>query len=49
MTTTTTTAVDMQSDKMSSSDDKELQVREDGVFIHSLSQPDKNILLTFNR
>ena len=29
--------------------DKELQVREDSVFIHSLTHPEKNILLSYNR
>ena len=44
-----TTAVGMQREGVLLSDNKELQVREDGVFIRSLSQPDKNILLTYNR
>jgi len=42
-----TTTVDMQRDRVLLSEDKELQVREDGVFIRSL--PDKNILLSYNR
>jgi len=31
------------------SDDKELKEFDDGVFIHSLSKPEKHIHLTFNR
>ena len=30
-------------------DEKELQLRDDGVFVHSLKQPEKNLLLTYNR
>ena len=44
-----TTTVDMQRDRVLLSEGKELQVREDGVFIRSLTQPNKNILLTYNR
>ena len=44
-----TNTVGMQRDGVLLSEDKELQVREDGVFIRSLPQPDKNILLTYNR
>jgi len=44
-----TPTVGIQRDEVLSSEDKELQVREDGVFIRSLPQPDKNILLTYNR
>ena len=44
-----TTTVGMQTDGVLLSKDKELQVREDGVFIRSLRQPDKNILLSYNR
>jgi len=43
-----TTTVSMQRDGVLLSEDKELQVREDGVFIRSLPQLDKNILLTYN-
>jgi len=44
-----TTTVDMQRDGVLLNEDKELQVREDGVFIRSLPQPDKNILLTYDK